>query len=134
MSRNPPSVDEYIAGFPPEIRSRLEAVRAAVLAAVPDGEERISYKMPAVFRAGVVIYYAAFKNHIGVYPPVSDPAVRSKVARYAGPKGNLQFPHTEPLPLTLLADVAMARAAANVEKSSVQKLRKPGRSGTAGGA
>ena len=58
----PASVDAYIASFPDEIRVRLKAVRAAVLTAVPDGEERISYRMPAIFQNGVVAYYAAFKS------------------------------------------------------------------------
>ena len=113
MSDPASSVDEYIAGFPAEIRELLEAVRSTVLAAVPGGDERISYKMPAVFCSGVVVYYAAFKSHIGLYPPVADPAVSKRVARFAGPKGNLQFPYSEPLPLDLIAQVAKARLAAN---------------------
>lgn len=117
MTTVPSTVDEYIAGFPPEIRERLAAVRAAVLAEVADGEERISYRMPAVFRTRVVVYYAAFKRHIGLYPPVSDPVVRRKVAKYAGPKGNLQFPHDEPLPLDLIAMVVRARLAENRRES-----------------
>ena len=109
----PASVDAYIASFPDEIRVRLKAVRAAVLTAVPDGEERISYRMPAIFQNGVVAYYAAFKEHIGLYPPVATAALRKKAEKYAGPKGNLQFPHDKPLPLELIAQVAQARLKSN---------------------
>lgn len=124
MNEAPSTVDEYIAGFPTEIRERLESVRTAVLAAVPHGEERISYRMPAVFHRGVVVYYAAFKNHIGLYPPVSDPAVRARVAKYAGPKGNLQFPFGEPLPLDLIAEVVASRLVQNLAKSTARRAGK----------
>ena len=117
MATAPQSVDEYVQSFPPETRAILESVRAAVLAAVPGGEERLSYRMPAVFLNGVVVYYAAFKKHLGVFPPVQDPSVRAKVARYAGPKGNLQFPFTEPIPLELITLVARARLASNLAKT-----------------
>lgn len=122
MAEVPRTVDEYIAGFDVDIAQRLAAVRSAVREMVPQGEERISYRMPAIFQGGVVVYYAAFKRHIGVFPPVGDPALCEKVARYAGPKGNLQFPHHEPLPLALIAEVALARLTSNLAKASDGKL------------
>lgn len=124
MIEAPSTVDAYIAGFPADIRTRLEAVRAAVLAAVPHAEERISYRMPAVFASGVVVYYAAFKHHLGLYPPVADPALRARVAKYAGPKGNLQFPYSEPLPLDLIAEVAASRHAANLATANARGKRR----------
>lgn len=105
----PASVDEYIARFPGAVQAVLRAVRATVRAAAPDAEERISYRMPALFQRGVVVYFAAFKHHIGLYPPVDDPAVRALVAPYAGPKGNLRFPYSEPIPHELIAAVVRAR-------------------------
>ena len=123
MTDAPPNVDAYIARFPAETRALLEAVRSTVLAAVPQGEERISYGMPAVFCSGVVVYYAAFKQHIGLYPPVADPVVRARVARYAGPKGNLQFPYVEPLPLALIEQVVRSRLAANIERSTNRRRK-----------
>lgn len=123
MPEAPATVDEYIAGFDAEIAQRLEAVRNAVRSVVPQGEERISYRMPAVFQGGVVVYWAAFKHHIGVFPPVDDPGLREKVARYAGPKGNLQFPHREPLPLALIAEVALARLSSNLAKAGRGKVK-----------
>jgi uncharacterized protein YdhG (YjbR/CyaY superfamily) len=117
MDATPQTVAEYIQSFPPDTRAVLESVRNTVLASVPGGEERLSYRMPAVFLNGVVVYYAAFKKHLGVFPPVQNPAVRAKVAKYAGPKGNLQFPFAEPIPLDLIAQVVKARLASNLAKA-----------------
>jgi len=123
---NPPAadVDDYIRQFPADIQKLLAAVRAAARSAAPHAEERISYRMPALFQDGAVVYFAAFKRHIGMYPPVEDPAVRAKVARYAGPKGNLQFPYDEPMPLDLIAAVVRARLAANVSKAAAKGAKK----------
>lgn len=118
MNPVPASVDEYIAGFPTEIKAVLRAVRATVRAAAPDAEERISYRMPAVFQHGVVVYFAAFKRHIGLFPPVEDPVVRARVTPYAGPKGNLQFPYDRPIPHQVIAAVVRARLKANLAKSA----------------
>lgn len=110
MALPPQTVDDYLQAQPPERRAVLEAVRRTVLAAVPGGEERISYRMPAVFHRGrVVVYYAAFKKHLGVYPPVDDAALKRKLAPYAGPKGNLQFPYAKPIPYDLIGAVARSR-------------------------
>ena len=117
------SVDEYIAGFPADIQAVLRAVRATVRAAAPGAEERISYRMPAVFQDGVVVYFAAFKRHIGLFPPVEDPAVRAQVAPYAGPKGNLQFPYDQPIPHQLIAAVVEARLVANLAKAAARRKR-----------
>jgi uncharacterized protein YdhG (YjbR/CyaY superfamily) len=121
MNPTSTSVDEYIAGFPADIQAVLRAVRATVRAAAPDAEERISYRMPAVFQHGVVVYFAAFKRHIGLFPPVEDPAVRARVARYAGPKGNLQFPYDQPVPHQLIAAVVEAWLLANLARSAPKR-------------
>ena len=92
----PDAIEAYISAQAEGVQAVLRQVRQAVLAEVPGGLERISYGMPAVFHHGVVVYYAAFKKHIGLYPPVRDAAVRERVAPYAGPKGNLQFPLSPP--------------------------------------
>jgi uncharacterized protein YdhG (YjbR/CyaY superfamily) len=105
----PATVDAYIAAFPPEIRQILERIRQVAREAAPQAEERISYGMPALFQDGVLVYFAAFKQHIGVYPPVADAALRPQLARYAGPKGNLKFPLDEPIPYELVGKVVAAR-------------------------
>ena len=105
----PKSVDAYIASAPPAVRPILEAIRTTVRNAAPAAEERISYGMPAYFLGGVLVYFAAFKKHIGFYPPIRDRSLRLLVARYAGPKGNLQFPLSEPIPHALIAKIVQAR-------------------------
>jgi uncharacterized protein YdhG (YjbR/CyaY superfamily) len=105
----PASIDAYIAAAPPEVRPVLEAIRTTVGKAAPAAEERISYGMPAYFLDETLVYFAAFKKHIGFYPPVRDPALKALAAGYAGPKGNLQFPLSEPMPHALIARIVRAR-------------------------
>lgn len=105
----PQSVDAYIASSPPAVRPILEAIRTTVRKAAPTAEERISYRMPAYFLGGVLVYFAAFKKHIGVYPPVHDESLKPLLARYTGPKGNLQFPLSEPIPHGLITRIVKAR-------------------------
>lgn len=124
MSPVPQTVDDYIGAFPPQTQAILQAVRATVRQAVPGGTERISYRMPAVFLHGVVVYYAAFKHHLGVFPPVDDAGLKTRLAPYAGPKGNLQFPYSSPIPYDLIAEVAMARLQANLSKVAEPGRRK----------
>jgi uncharacterized protein YdhG (YjbR/CyaY superfamily) len=107
------TVDAYIATFPPAVRAVLKRVRATVRAAAPKAEERISYRMPAFFQDGVVIYYAAFKQHLGVFPPVRDPTLQAAIAPYAGPKGNLKFPFANEIPYALIRRIVKARLREN---------------------
>ena len=92
MNTVPATVEEYIESFSPNIQAVLRAVRATVRHAAPQAEERISYRMPALFHNGAVVYFGAFKNHLGLFPPVEDPALLAKVAQYAGPKGQSAVP------------------------------------------
>lgn len=114
----PPSVDDYIAGFAPDVQAVLQQVRRTVRAAAPQATEVISYRMPALKGHGVLVYFAAFKSHIGLYPPVSgDARLQKAVAPYAGEKGNLRFPLSEPIPYELIARVAALRAKQDAAKA-----------------
>jgi len=118
------SVDAYIAGFSSETRTKLESVRAAVKAAAPGAEERISYGMPAFFLEGVLVYFAAFKDHIGFFPTSSGiRAFRRELADYETSKGTVRFPLDRPLPLRLIAKVVKFRVAENLKKAAA----KPGK-------
>lgn len=111
------TIDEYIAAFPPGVQAVLQQVRQAVRDAAPQAEEGISYQIPAYRQHGVLVYFAAFKNHVGFYPPVGgDAALETAVARYAGPKGNLRFPLDEPMPLELIGRITRQRLAQNLAK------------------
>ncbi|WP_128003674.1 iron chaperone [Piscinibacter defluvii] len=121
MNTIPATVDEYIASFPPEVQAVLRAVRATVHRAAPQAEERISYRMPALFQSGVVVYFGAFKNHLGLFPPVEDPALRVRVEAFAGSKGNLQFPYSQSIPHELIAAVVQARLKSNLAKLAAKR-------------
>lgn len=123
MNAAPATVDEYIGRFPPNIQSVLRTVRATVQQAAPQAEERISYGMPALFQKGAVVYFGAFKNHLGLFPPVDDPALLAQVAPYAGPKGNLQFAYSQPMPLSLITAIVQARVRANAAKPAAKSGR-----------
>lgn len=106
----PADIDEYIAGFEPEVQEVLRQVRAVVREAAPDAVEVISYGMPALRQHGVLVYFAAFKAHVGFYPPVrGDARLVEAASRYAGKKGNLRFPLDEPMPLELIRDLTRQR-------------------------
>ncbi|MGE4244112.1 iron chaperone [Ramlibacter sp.] len=104
------SIDEYVAASDPGVQEILATIRKRVAAAIPDAAECIGYQMPAFRRKKVFFYFAAFKKHIGVYPPLHDPALDAELVRYRGPKGNLQFPLSEPMPFELIARVARSLA------------------------
>ena len=109
-SPKPENIDAYIAGFPAEIQSILERIRSTIREVAPEAKETISYRMPAFTLGGVLVYFAAFKHHIGIYPPLkSDEKLIRELASYSGPKGNLKFPLDEPIPYPLIRRVVKAR-------------------------
>ena len=86
------SIDDYIAGSSPEIQAILEAIRAIVREKATAAKEKISYRMPAFTMNGALFYFAAFKQHIGICPPVvGDEKLQAETARYKGEKGNLKL-------------------------------------------
>jgi uncharacterized protein YdhG (YjbR/CyaY superfamily) len=105
------TVDAYITSAAPEVSPILEEIRTTIKRAVPDATEAISYQMPAFKLKSVFIYFAAFKHHVGVYPPVAgDEALSAELEPYRGPKGNLKFSLSEPIPYELIGRVAQALA------------------------
>jgi uncharacterized protein YdhG (YjbR/CyaY superfamily) len=121
----PQNIDEYIAAFPPEVQAILKKIRLIIRLAAPQAGEKISYKMPAFTLDGDLIYYAAFKNHIGVFPPVRGDAKLSKeISRYRGEKGNLRFPLDEPIPYELITRVVKFRVKEHLEKARTKRKQK----------
>jgi uncharacterized protein YdhG (YjbR/CyaY superfamily) len=106
----PATIDEYIAAFPPDVQAILERIRLTIRRAAPRAQEKISYLMPAFALDGDLIYFAAFKKHIGVFPPVrGDKKLVKELSRYRGEKGNLKFPFAEPVPYDLIRRVVRFR-------------------------
>jgi len=111
----PKSIDEYIAAFSPEVQAILERVRLTISNAAPGAQETISYRIPAFTLSGALVYFAAFKNHIGFYPPVKgDARLEKAISGYAGEKGNLRFPLDRPIPYSLIARIVKLRVKQNL--------------------
>jgi uncharacterized protein YdhG (YjbR/CyaY superfamily) len=116
-STAPKTIDEYIAGFPPEIQQRLMAIRAIIHQAAPAATEKISYQMPTFYLNGNLVHFAAFKQHIGFYPaPTGLEAFREEIARYKHSKGAVQFPHDQPIPEELIRRIVEYRVGENMKK------------------
>jgi len=128
-SNRPTTIDEYIATSPPQVRGILEKIRRVIRKVAPDAEETISYRIPAFKLHGILLYFAAFKKHIGVFPPISgDARLERDLARYAGEKGNLRFPLDEPMPYDLIERIAKLRVKQNLEKATKGTKRRRERS------
>ncbi|HEY9259628.1 iron chaperone [Chitinophaga sp.] len=118
------TVDEYIAGFLPDIQQLLEQVRATVKKSAPAATETISYGMPAYKQNGVLVYFAAFKNHIGFYPtPSGTEEFKAELAKYKSGKGSVQFPIDQPMPLALIAKLVKFRVKHDAAKSAAKKKK-----------
>ncbi len=118
-------IDGYIALFPADVRTILEKVRATIRCAAPDATEKISYQMPAFKQHGILVYFAAWQKHIGLYPPISgDKALEKAIARYAGPKGNLQFPLDEPIPFDLIEQIVKLRVKQDEAKAAAKRKKR----------
>src|SRR6478609_7075071 len=111
----PTTVEDYIAGFPPEVAERLRRIREVIIAAVASHsgavpEERIRYGMPAVMLGGrYALHFAGWKKHIGLYPvPRLDEPLEGEIAPYRTEKDSVVLPHTQPIPYELIGRVADA--------------------------
>lgn len=120
----PATIDEYISAFPPDIQAILQRIREVVRGAAPDAEEAISYQIPAFRLNGVLVYFAAFKEHIGFYPPVrGDAGLEKDIAPYAGEKGNLRFPLDQPIPYDLIERITRLRVQQNLAKATTKRTK-----------
>jgi uncharacterized protein YdhG (YjbR/CyaY superfamily) len=103
------SMDDYLATVSPEAKQILQEIRKRIHLQVPEAQEVISYQMPAFKLKRTFVYFAAFKNHIGVYPPVTgDKSLIKETASYRNEKCNLAFPLDEAMPFELISRVAFA--------------------------
>jgi len=111
------SIDEYIKDFPPETQKKLEQIRTIIREAAPDAKEKISYQMPAFTFNGNLVYFAAFRSHIGFYPtPSGIEAFKDELKGYKNAKGSVQFPIDKPLPLDLISRIVKYRVEENLKK------------------
>jgi uncharacterized protein YdhG (YjbR/CyaY superfamily) len=118
------NIDEYIAAFPKDVQKTLQQLRVTIQKAAPKAEEVISYQMPAFKQNGVLVYFAAYKNHIGFYPTASGIRVfKDEISEYKNSKGAVQFPIDKPLPRALISKIVKFRAKEDMEKEQAKKKK-----------
>lgn len=135
MNTRDPRIDRYIAQFPEEQQSRLKALRLLVHELVPAVDETIKYAMPTFLYKGDLIYFAAFKAHIGLYPlPDAIDRFSEELLSYHTSKGAIQFPMDRPLPLDLVRRIILFRLEENArgvgEKGRKKQKPKAGEDAT----
>ncbi len=111
----PETIDEYIMTFPAQAQEILQKVRVTIKQTAPDAEETISYQMPTFKQNGsYVVYFAAFKKHLGLYPtPDGIEAFKDELAPYKNGKGSVQFPLDKPIPYDLIGRIVAFRVEEN---------------------
>lgn len=108
------SIDDYIAAFPPKVRTRLQALRRTIRKHAPEATEKISYRIPTFYLNGNLVHFAGYEHHVGFYPGAAGIAkFRDALKAYESGKGSVQFPHDEPLPLDLVATIVDFRVEQN---------------------
>ena len=111
------TIDEYIAQCPAEVQPVLQQLRALIRAAAPEAREKISYGMPGFEQKGSLVWFAAFKGHIGFYPTGSGVAAfKEELATYKTSKGAVQFPLGQPLPAELITRMVRFKVEENLKK------------------
>lgn len=109
------AVDQYIAGFPPEVQSILEQMRTLIRETAPAAEECISWQMPTYKQKGNVVHFAGHKHHVGFYPGASGiEAFKDRFTGYKSSKGAVQFPYSQPLPVELICEIVAFRVRENL--------------------
>lgn len=118
MNKSIKNVDEYISSFSPEIQKILQSIRETIKQNAPEAEESIGYGMPAYkVNKKPLVYFAAFKNHIGFYAtPTGHEAFAEELSTYKQGKGSVQFPIDKPMPLDLIERIVKFRVEGNLAK------------------
>jgi uncharacterized protein YdhG (YjbR/CyaY superfamily) len=120
------TIDDYIASFPQEVREKLHLLRQTIKEIAPEAEEAIKYRMPTFVFHGNLVYFAAWKKHIGLYPITSamEASIPELSAYSTSGRGTIQFPLDDPLPVSLIQKLVASRVKENLEnkdKNPVQQ-------------
>lgn len=122
MNTTSKNVDQYIAQFPQDIQFVLQNIRTIIKQAAPDAEEIISYQMPAYKQNGMLVYFAANKNHLGFYPTSSGiDNFKDELQWYRTGRGSIQFPYNKPIPFELIAKIVIFKVEENKLKFQKRK-------------
>lgn len=121
---SPTTIDEYIAGYPPEVQVILKKVRATIKAAAPDAVEAIKYQIPTFVLNGNLVSFAAYKQHIGLYPiPAGTQKFQKAIAVYRAAKSTLRFPLDEPIPYDLISQLAKYLVKENAARAKARQKK-----------
>ena len=116
-NNTPANFAAYLKCYPHSVQTRLKQMRSTIKKAAPRAQETISYGIPAFTLDGILVYFAAFKNHIGLYPRASGiAAFKKELSTYKNAKGSVQFPHNHPLPLALITRIVKYRVRENLAR------------------
>lgn len=119
------TIDEYISQFPEEVQEKLIALRKFINECAPEAIEKISWAMPTFDLYGNLIHFAAFKNHIGIYPGENGVAMfQDKLTDYKTSKGAIQFPLNKPLPFDLIKEIIIFRIQENIQIKERKEVKK----------
>jgi uncharacterized protein YdhG (YjbR/CyaY superfamily) len=123
-SAAPRTIDEYIAGYPREVQAILRKIRVTIRKAAPGAQETISYQIPTFKLNGMLISFAAFSKHIGLYPaPSGSERFNRELAAYKTSKATVKFPLDKPVPYALVTRIVKLRVKANREKAATKAKR-----------
>ncbi len=116
------NIDEYIARFPNAVQKILKKIRMTIRKAVPDAEEKISYQIPTfTLKGNYLIYFAAYKKHIGLYPaPRGSEKFKKELAAYEGGRGTVRFPLDRPIPFDLISRIVKFKVKESLEKGKAK--------------
>jgi len=122
----PQNIDDYIAAFPKDVQAILEKIRLTIRKAAPDAEETISYQIPTFTLKGkYLVYFAAYKKHIGLYPaPRGNAEFKQELSGYDGGKGTVRFPLDKPIPFGLIRRIVKFRVKENLERAKAKGKKK----------
>ena len=117
----PQTIDEYIAGFPPDVQASLQKIRTTIREAAPDAVETIKYRIPTFTLQGNLVSFAAYEKHIGIYPaPAGTPQFSQAIAAYRAGQATVRFPLDKPIPFDLISQMVRFRVKNLLEKAEAK--------------
>jgi uncharacterized protein YdhG (YjbR/CyaY superfamily) len=123
-TKQPQNVDEYITQFPNNVGEKLTKLRSIITKTAPAAEEVMSYSMPAYKYHGMLVYFAAYEHHIGLYPmPSALLHFKKELVPYVTAKSTIQFPLSKRLPVGLITAIIKFRVRENFEKMNAKKRK-----------
>ena len=121
--KSPKDMDEYIAGYPRDVQKLLQQVRRTIKKAAPGAVEAIKYQIPTFTLNGNLISFAAYKNHIGIYPaPRGVPEFAAELSDYAGEKSTLRLPLDQPIPVDLISRIVKFRVKNLLQRAQAKRV------------